>query len=1049
MKSKATAQKLQEEKDKKGEGTIPNVALVGNQSSQAEASYSLKSGIIKKGTAEFDAALNAYVIEWKIYANVQNDWDNEGLQDLGGKEITITDTLPDGLEYVDGSAQYNLDNGWQMQSIDPVAKNPLTFKVKTNSGKKDVIVITFKTKALNLDVTYNNSVSWSGETEYGSTQTDVTVNSEILKKQGKLITGEAGIEDNTTIQYEIKVNERKLDYRQDEDTLVLEDVIPENVRLIGGSVTITTESGDVVPNAGYEYNSDSRVLTVVVPDSTYVIVRYKVTPVLDGIQPDGDGKYQVNISNTVMLKGESLTKSQSNVYEKVAKSSASIQGDAHSLTLQKFDAQDLGKKLEGATFQLHKVTFESSGDPIDELVDEKTTDSNGSVKFEGILSDTVYYYVESEAPEGYEKKMDRFYFCYHTAGQQNNTYAELQDNFRDAYPGATLHSSAGGSMYEVTDYAVGGAIITAKKILQNADLKDYKFDFVLTEMTDQSGTSVKQDGYTQTVQNDEDGLISFSEIEYDQVGTYYYQVKESLTNKKTGIVYDEKTYVVTVKVTKGTTGRLMADVEYPSGLDDGIKFINTVEKGDLTVNKTVEGNAGDKTKVFHFTVTLSDTTISGAYGGMTFTDGVAEFTLKHGESKTATGLPAGITYEVEEEEADQDGYKTESTGDTGTITANGTAEAEFTNSKSTFGGLTVGKTVEGNAGDTEKEFHFTVTLSDTTISGTYGGMTFTDGVAEFTLKHGESKTATGLPAGITYEVEEEEADQDGYKTESTGDTGTITANGTAAAEFTNSKSTFGDLEVTKTVTGGGDTAKEFHFTVTLDDSITGTYGDMTFTNGVAEFTLKHGENKTATGLPAGITYEVEEQEADQDGYKTSATGTKGTITEDETSKAEFINDLPETETETTETETESTTPETESTTPETESTTPETESTTTETESTTTETESTTPQIESTTETESTTPETVPATTPETTNESWSIPSYPSEEGGGDDEGVLGSVRNSIGGVLGAMRGVLGAVRTGDDSVMLALIYIVIIGAATAAIVIVVVRRKRKDLQNR
>jgi len=37
------------------------------------------------------------------------------------------------------------------------------------------------------------------------------------------------------------------------------------------------------------------------------------------------------------------------------------------------------------------------------------------------------------------------------------------------------------------------------------------------------------------------------------------------------------------------------------------------------------------------------------------------------------------------------------------------------------------------AGDTDQEFQFTVELSDKSINGTYGGMTFTNGVAAFSL----------------------------------------------------------------------------------------------------------------------------------------------------------------------------------------------------------------------------------------------------------------------------------------------------------------------------
>ena len=66
--------------------------------------------------------------------------------------------------------------------------------------------------------------------------------------------------------------------------------------------------------------------------------------------------------------------------------------------------------------------------------------------------------------------------------------------------------------------------------------------------------------------------------------------------------------------------------------------------------------------------------------------------------------------------------------------------------KAGHGNLSVAKTVAGNNGDTSKAFNFTVTLSDTGINGTFGDMTFANGVATFVLKHGESKTAVGLPA---------------------------------------------------------------------------------------------------------------------------------------------------------------------------------------------------------------------------------------------------------------------------------------------------------------
>ncbi|QUO22737.1 InlB B-repeat-containing protein [Clostridiaceae bacterium Marseille-Q4143] len=101
-----------------------------------------------------------------------------------------------------------------------------------------------------------------------------------------------------------------------------------------------------------------------------------------------------------------------------------------------------------------------------------------------------------------------------------------------------------------------------------------------------------------------------------------------------------------------------------------------------------------------------------------------------------------------------------------------------------YGNLTVSKTVTGKAGDTEQKFTFTVTLNRS-ISGTYGDMTFNKGTAVITLKHGESSTATKLPADIHYTVTE--SDNDGYTVTANGDTGVISDGKTAVAAFTNTK----------------------------------------------------------------------------------------------------------------------------------------------------------------------------------------------------------------------------------------------------------------------
>ena len=96
-------------------------------------------------------------------------------------------------------------------------------------------------------------------------------------------------------------------------------------------------------------------------------------------------------------------------------------------------------------------------------------------------------------------------------------------------------------------------------------------------------------------------------------------------------------------------------------------------------------------------------------------------------------------------------------------------------------GKQIGTYFSGKAGRTF------VTVENTEINGVFGEMTFVGGVATFVLKHGESKTATGLPSGITYSVTEAEANRDGYTTVASKASGSIIKNDTVTVAFTNTK----------------------------------------------------------------------------------------------------------------------------------------------------------------------------------------------------------------------------------------------------------------------
>lgn len=117
---------------------------------------------------------------------------------------------------------------------------------------------------------------------------------------------------------------------------------------------------------------------------------------------------------------------------------------------------------------------------------------------------------------------------------------------------------------------------------------------------------------------------------------------------------------------------------------------------------------------------------------------------------------------------------------------------------------------------------------------------------------------------------------------------------TIQIQITNQYMPIGHLEVSKAISGDRANAEdEFSFRVELADrTINGTYGEMQFVNGIAEFSLKADESIIATKLPAGMAYTV--SELTHDGYTVTVNGTSGdsisgTILADETVTAAFLN----------------------------------------------------------------------------------------------------------------------------------------------------------------
>mgnify|MGYP002533991579 CR=1 FL=1 len=97
-------------------------------------------------------------------------------------------------------------------------------------------------------------------------------------------------------------------------------------------------------------------------------------------------------------------------------------------------------------------------------------------------------------------------------------------------------------------------------------------------------------------------------------------------------------------------------------------------------------------------------------------------------------------------------------------TVSPTTDLPTFNNTTKTGSLIISKVVAGNAADKNKEFTFTLTLSENgeIMPGEveYGGFTFEDGKYTFKLKNGGDEIFTGLPVGTTYTITE--SDNSGY-----------------------------------------------------------------------------------------------------------------------------------------------------------------------------------------------------------------------------------------------------------------------------------------------
>ena len=260
-------------------------------------------------------------------------------------------------------------------------------------------------------------------------------------------------------------------------------------------------------------------------------INYKTSAPADGTQ----------VQNNAEMKGDDQILTYDDYSNKtvvkqignsVVASGGTIQLEtAYRIILYKID-ELTHDRLKGAKF---KITPPAGATAKEEIV---TTNDDGiaesSIYSESDIKKGNFTVTEIEAPEGYELNPTPFEM---TVGQD-------------------------GAIKTVTNKRSKAKVkIKANKKLTGRELKAEEFEFTLT---DQDG-KVKE-----TVKNDKDGNIAFSELEFDKAGTYTFKIAEK-AGSDTSIKYDTKTVTATVTVADKGKGALEATVSY----DDEKAFENT------------------------------------------------------------------------------------------------------------------------------------------------------------------------------------------------------------------------------------------------------------------------------------------------------------------------------------------------------------------------------------------------------------------------------------------------------------------------------------------
>lgn len=574
--------------------------------------YKTPELITKNGTLNGDGT-----IDWVIYFTYQN---------LTQNSINITDTLPEGLEYVAGSMEImenTWTNGTKVKQDPSVSGQTMSLTIDNTSSEalryylNRNFEVHYKTKQTkledaNIHKAYTNNatatVNYEGDVEVIDTATK-TVEGEVGGTLGKEAAYQNG---KDYVDWKITINEGG--YTMNVKNPVIRDHLESYF--------------DYVDNSAKLYRIENGVKTEVTDFSVTVINNNMVVSLPDIVNETYEFTFRTRfnvtasrltnetIKNTVEFEGDAYQESvTSNEVKNVSFSSSSAGAYFEKeLRIKKVDKD--GNALAGATFDLYYNN---------NYITTVTTGSNGYAVFKGVNSSAAgYSYVlkETTAPDGYEKNDE-----------------DIEVVITDAKLTA---ENTGVRYYEesVTNTAFNEEVSTSFSIYKTGDKNAALSGAEFTVYSDAACTTpvaVKTTGAG--------GLMSFT-VKYSKVDETNYYVKETAVPDGYKSAGTDTVY----KITIGADGQITCQnldtnaavtLSTINGYDNTLSVMNTKAKASLSLTKVEAGNNNIYVKDATYTL----------YADEQCSDEVATKTTNASGKIEFTGLTLGHTYYYRETSA--------------------------------------------------------------------------------------------------------------------------------------------------------------------------------------------------------------------------------------------------------------------------------------------------------------------------------------------------------------------------------------------------------------